>query len=88
MAISLDHEVGISGHSILNKRLYSNSSLRWSQVFLRLLGVTEKQNVKPPELPNLWPGYHRVPQTPRRWQELSAAAGAALGASTPHVGNL
>ena len=89
MTISLDHEVGISGHSILNNCLYSNSSLPWShQVFLRLLSTVEKQNKKPPELPKLWPGYHTVPRTPRKRQGLSAAVGAALGASNPHFGNL
>lgn len=89
MPISLDHEVSTSGHSILNNCLYSKSWLQWShQVFLRLLRTTEKQNKKPPELPQLWPGYHRVPQTTWKWQELSTGVGAALGASNPHFGNL
>lgn len=89
MTISLDHEVGISGHSILNNCLYSNSSRQWShEVFLRLLSTAEKQNKKPPELPKLWPEYHRVPQTPQKWQGLGAAVGVALGASNPHFCNL
>lgn len=69
MTISPDHEVDISGHSILNNCLNSNSLLQWSHpVFLRLLSTAEKTNKKPPKLPTL--------QIPWKWQGLTAGVGA------------
>lgn len=51
----LVHEVGISGHSILNNRLYRNSSLPCThQMLLRLLSATGTQT-KPPPHPSPYP---------------------------------